>query len=224
VLTALRASLTEFGDPQLPVDVAAREAVLLVIAAKVRVAAGYGWDLVQPAVQAALTDRFSFHARGLGQSAYLSEVLATIQAVPGVDYADVTAFTGVSDSVTPAGLQGLAGTLSSPQEVVPASRARYDVTRYLVPGGPGGPGGPGRQHGRQRSGQHGGQRDGQTLSQVATANGISVADLLELNPWITDATLPPGTSVIVFRGIRPAQLVMLSPAAPDTLVLQEITP
>ena len=202
VLTALRASLAEFGDPQLPVDVAAREAVLLVIAANVRVTAGAGWDAVRPAVQAALTGRFSFAARDLGQPAYLSEVLATVHAVPGVDYADVTAFTGIPDSVTPADLQGLAGALSAPQEVVPASLARYDVTRYRVPAG---------------------QGRGQTLSQVAAANGSSVTDLLELNPWITGATIPPGSSVIVFRGIRPAQLVMLSAAAPDTLVLQEIT-
>jgi predicted phage baseplate assembly protein len=201
VLTALQASLVELGDPQLPVHVAPREAVLLVIAARVRVAAGYSWDIVQRAVQAALTDRFSFAARDLGQPAYQSEVLATIQAVPGTDYADVTAFTGVPGTVTPAGLQDLAGMLSPPREVVPARHARYDVTRYLVPAG------------------HGGQM----IGQIATANGISVADLLELNPWITDATLPPGTSVIVFRGIRPAQLVMLSAAAPDTLVLQEIT-
>jgi predicted phage baseplate assembly protein len=201
VLSALRASLAESGDPRLPVEVAAREAVLLVIAAKVRVVAGYSWDIVRLAVQAALAGRFSFAARHLGQPAYLSEVLATIQAVPGVDYADVAAFTGVPDSVTPAGLQGLAGTLSTPREVVRARLARYDVTRYVVPA------------------THGGQ----TLSQVAAANGISVAGLLELNPPITGATLRPGTSVIVFRGIRPAQLVMLSTAAPDTLALQEIT-
>jgi predicted phage baseplate assembly protein len=202
VLTALRASLAEFGDPQLPVAVAAREAVLLIIAAKVRVTAGDSWDSVQPAVQAALTDRFSFAARDLGQPAYLSEVLAAIHAAPGVDYADVTAFTGIPDSVTPSDLQGLAGAVSAPREVVQARLARYDVIRYLVPFG---------------------QGRGQTLSQVAAANGISVTDLLELNPWITGATIPPGTTVIVFRGIRPAQLVTLSAAAPDTLVLQEIT-
>jgi predicted phage baseplate assembly protein len=201
-LAALRASLAKFGDPQLPVDAAAREAVLLVIAAKVRVTTGDTWDVVQPAVQAALTERLSFAARDLGQPAYLSEVLAAIHAVPGVDYADVAAFTGIPDSVTPAGLQGLAGVLSTTQEVVQARLARYEVTSYLVPTG---------------------QGHGQTLSQVAAANGISVADLLELNPGITEATLPPGTSVIVFRGVRPAQLVMLSAAAPDTLVLQEIT-
>jgi predicted phage baseplate assembly protein len=201
VLTALRASLVEFGDPLIPVQVAAREAVLLVIAARIRVTAGYSWDIVQRAVRVALEDRFSFAARDIGQPAHRSEVLAAIQPVPGVDYADVTAFTGVPDSITPVGLQDLAGTLSPPREVVPARHARYDVTRYLVPAGQG----------------------GQTLGQIATAAGIGVADLLELNPWITDATLPPGTSVIVFRGIRPAQLVVLSAAAPDTLVLQEIT-
>ncbi|HTU76785.1 MAG TPA: putative baseplate assembly protein [Trebonia sp.] len=202
VLPALAASLVKLGDPQLPVQVAAREAVLLVIAARVRLTTGYRWDIVQAVVRAALASRFSFAARQLGQPAYRSEVLATISAVPGVDYADVDVFTGVPDSVTPAGLQGLAGTLSGPREVVRARLASYDETRYLVPAG---------------------HRSGQTLSQVAAANGISVADLLELNPWITGATLAPGTSVFVFRGIRPAQLVMLSAAAPDTLVLEEIT-
>jgi predicted phage baseplate assembly protein len=202
VLTALRGSLAEFGDPQLPVAVAAREAVLLIIAASVRVTTGVTWDAVQPAIRAALTERFSFAARDLGQPAYVSEVLATIHAVPGVDYADVTAFTGIPDSITPEGLQGIAGVLSSPQEVVQARLARHEVTSYLVPTA---------------------QRRGQTLSQVAAANGISVAELLGLNPWITGATLPPGTSVIVFRGVRPAQLVTLSAAAPDTFVLEEIT-
>jgi predicted phage baseplate assembly protein len=202
VLPALLASLVKLGDPQLPVQVAAREAVLLVIAARVRVTAGHGWESVQRSVREALARRFCFAARHLGQPAYRSEALAAIQAVPGVDYADVTAFAGLPDSVTPAALPGLAGTLSAPREVVRARLASYDVTRYVVPAG---------------------HRAGQALSQVAAASGISVANLLELNPWISGATLPPGTSVIVFRGIRPAQLVMLSAAAPDTLVLEEIT-
>ena len=195
----LLASLVAYGDPQLPVAVAVREAVLLLIAASVRVDTLHTWDLVEPQVRAALTASLGFDARDLGQPAYLSQVISTIQAVPGVDYVDVTTFTGVPDSETPAGLQGLAASLTAPAQVVPALPARFEVTHYVVPG-------PGAE----------------TLTKVAAVNGITVAELLALNPDLTDVTpLQPGGSVVVFRGIRPAQLVMLSAAVPETLILTE---
>jgi predicted phage baseplate assembly protein len=199
LLAGLRAALAAFGDPQLPVAVAVREAVLLLVAASVRVDAAHTWELVEPQVRAALTGRLGFGAREIGQPAYLSEVISTVQAVPGVDYVDVTAFTGVPGSATPAALQNLAAALATPLEVVPASLARFDVTRYTVtdPGG-------------------------ETLTGIAAANGITVAELLALNPDLTDVTpLPQGRSVVVFRGIRPAQLVMVSAAVPETLILTE---
>jgi predicted phage baseplate assembly protein len=195
----LLASLVAYGDSQLPVAVAVREAVLLLIAASVAVNPLYSWDLVEPQVRAALTTSLGFDARDLGQPAYLSQVISTVQAVPGVDYVDVTTFTGVSDSETPAGLQDLAATLTAPVQVVPALPARFEVTRYAVPG-------PGAE----------------TLTKVAAVNGITVAELLALNPDLTDVTpLQPGQSVVVFRGIRPTQLVMLSAAVPETLILTE---
>jgi predicted phage baseplate assembly protein len=198
LITDLLAALSAFGDPQLPVAVAIRQEVLLLIAASVRVDAVHRWDLVEPQVRAALTARFGFAARDLGQPAFLSEVISTIQGVPGVDYADVSAFAGLSDSVTPADLQNLAPSLS---EVVPAHTARFDVTRYTVQ-----------------------NPAGETLTAVAAANGITVAELLTLNPDITaTAPLLANRSVVVFRGIRPAQLVVLSPAVPETLILTEAT-
>jgi predicted phage baseplate assembly protein len=195
----LRAALVAYGDPQFPVAVAVRQAVLLLIVASVGVNPLYSWDLVEPQVRAALADRLGFTPRELGQPAYLSEVISAVQAVPGVDYVDVTTFTGVADSETPAGLQSLAGSLKAPADVVPALPARFDEKRYTVPG-----------------------PRPETLTMVAAANGITVAQLLALNPDLTDMTpLPPGRSVVVFRGIRPAQLVMLSAAVPETLILTE---
>jgi predicted phage baseplate assembly protein len=198
LITDLLASLSAFGDPQLPVAVAIRQEVLLLIAASVRVDAVHSWDLVEPQVRAALAARFGFAARDLARPAYLSEVISVIQGVPGVDYVDVTAFGGLSDSTTPADLQNLAPSLD---EVVPARPAHFDVTRYTVQ-----------------------NAAGETLTAVAAANGITVAELLSLNPDITDmAPLDANRSVVVFSGIRPAQLVVLSPAVPETLILTEAT-
>jgi len=199
IVLDLQAALVAYGDPQLPVAVAVRQAKLLVIAARVRVDALHTWELVEPQVQAALTGRLGFSARELGQPAYLSEVIATVQAVPGVDYVDVTTFAYVADSETPAELQDLAAALTAPADVIPALPARFDVTRYTV------------------TNSH-----GETLTSIAAANGITVAELLALNPDLTGVTtVDENRSVVVFRGIRPAQLVILSPDVPETLILTE---
>jgi predicted phage baseplate assembly protein len=201
IVTTLRATLARHGDAGLPAEVAVRELVLLVISAGVRVHPDHSWEIVEPAVRTALLDRLGFERRELGQPAYLSEVLATAQAVPGVDHVDVDVFAGVPGSITPAGIDRVAEDLTEPRPAVGARLATFDETSYEV------------------------RDEHETLTAIAAKHGISVAELLRLNPDITDvAPLEPGRSVVVFRGVRPAQLVLLSPAVPDTLILKETRP
>jgi hypothetical protein len=198
IVTSLRSSLATFGDPGLPVTVAIRESVLLLVAASIAVSPDYSFALVEPRVRAALLDRLGFAARELGQPAYLSEVVATAQRVPGVDHVDVDIFGGVPASLTPQGLERLLNTLRTPHSVVPARLATFEVSRYAV------------------------EQPEETLTAIAAKNGITVAELLALNPGIVDSQpVPGGTSLVVFRGVRPAQLVTLSAAVPDTLILKE---
>ncbi|MCO1577845.1 putative baseplate assembly protein [Crossiella sp. SN42] len=202
LVTTLRAAFAAHGDAGLPAEVAVREPVLLVIAANIRVHPEHSWDLVEPAVRAALLARLGFAGRELGQPAYLSEVLATAQAVPGVDHVDVDSFAGVPGSITPVGLQQLATDLARANASVPARLAQYTVDRYRV---------------EPASGET------ETLTAVCAKHGISLAELLRLNPDLTDASpLKRGRVVVVFRGVRPAQLVLLSPTLPDTLILKEV--
>ncbi|WP_433305763.1 putative baseplate assembly protein [Actinoplanes sp. CA-030573] len=126
LLTTLRAALTENGDTGLPVRVEPRHLTLLVISAGVRVLPAYDWNLVEPAVRAALLARFAFARRELGQPAYAGEVLACAQAVPGVDYVDLDVFQGIAE-LDGAALTGLAARLTPPpRPVVPAATARFD--------------------------------------------------------------------------------------------------
>ncbi|MGI5470422.1 putative baseplate assembly protein [Streptomyces sp. CA-132043] len=200
VLQALRSSLAEYGDAALPVRVDVRELVLLLLVAKVKVAPDHSWAAVEPRVRAALLRRLGYEGRELGQPARLSEVLATAQSVPGVDYVDVDAFTGVAASATPADLAGLADELTGPRTAVPARGATYDERTYRVT-----------------------DEKGESLSSVAGRNGISLAELLRLNPDITDTRpLAKGRSVYVFRGVRPAQLALFSPQVADTMILTEV--
>ncbi|MFJ1546108.1 putative baseplate assembly protein [Streptomyces sp. NPDC088246] len=204
LLRALRGSLTEYGDARLPVRVDVRELVLLLIAAKVKLAPDHTWEVVEPRLRQALLRRLGFEGRELGQPARLSEVLATAHSVPGVDYMDVDVFTGVSASAAVGAsaqeLTRLLGTPGEPRSTVPAPSATYDEKIHTV----------------RRKG-------GETLSEVCARHGVPLAELLRLNPDITDTRrLAEGRSVFVFRGIRPAQLVLLTPKAADTLILTEV--
>ncbi|MFJ5972398.1 putative baseplate assembly protein [Streptomyces sp. NPDC093060] len=199
-LRPLRGALTEYGDPNLPVRVDVRELVLLLIAAKVKLAPDHAWEYVEPRLRQALLLRLGYEGRELGRPARLSEVLATAHSVPGVDYVDVDVFTGVPASATPDRLTALLASPGTPRASVPAHPASYEERTHTV-------------------------RDphGETLSSVCARHGISLAELLRLNPDITDTRrLDVGRTVFVFRGIRPAQLTMLSARATDTLILTEV--
>jgi hypothetical protein len=199
-LRALRGALTEYGDLNLPVRVDPRELVLLLIAAKVKVAPDHAWEIVEPRLRQALLRRLGYDGQELGRPARLSDVLATAHSVPGVDYVDVDVFTGVPASATPEELTGILTDPGPPRAAVPAHPATYDEKIHTVRAA-----------------------DGETLSEICARYGVPLAELLRLNPDITDTRrLAKGRSVFVFRGIRPAQLALLSPKAADTLILTEV--
>ncbi|MFI2346419.1 putative baseplate assembly protein [Streptomyces sp. NPDC019443] len=150
-----------FGDPQLPVQLAVREQLALVVGGRVRVAPDYRWESVEPRVRTALLEAFGFERRELGQDALLSEALKVIQGVDGVDFVDIDTFTAVDETDLFASLardDGLYGLLRRRQRVI-TERARTDRC----------------------------------------------------------ATDPA-------RRVRPAQLAVLDPRIPDTLILTEHTP
>src|SRR5262249_5398087 len=93
-------SFQEFGEPNTPVAVMSRELMLLVISAGLKVLPGYQFDSVAGAARATLLDRFSFSRSELARPVFLSEVIATIQGVAGVEYVDVNAFEGISETDT----------------------------------------------------------------------------------------------------------------------------
>lgn len=163
----LVASLAVNGDPHLPVRVAPCQIALIVLAASVHIQPGYQWTDVSAAVRAALLSAYSYDSRSLGQAVVLSDIVATTQAVPGVDYAIVTGLTvtALSDpDSTVKTLEALAATLSAqppPSIAVPLA------------------------------------------APVRIKDGKSIPP-----PWV----------------INPAQVAILTPDVPDSLVLIQVTP
>lgn len=98
LLTNLRNAYRKFGDPALPVAISIRELKALVLQAKVVVDPDYELDRVEALIRGSLLDAFSFERSALGKSVYLSDAIAVIQHIRGVDWVDVDIFGGISES------------------------------------------------------------------------------------------------------------------------------
>ena len=92
-------ALRKYGDPSLPVRLDVRGLLALTLSAKVGLAPDFAWEAVEPRLRAALLDAFGFERRALAQNVHLSEIVACMQAVRGVAWADVDAF-GCFDEAT----------------------------------------------------------------------------------------------------------------------------
>lgn len=124
---SLVGALNRFGDPHVPVQVAVRERLVLVVGARVRVLPDYAWESVEPKVRMALRDRFGFDGRELGEDIPGSEVIATIQRVAGVDFVDLDALQANSEADLGKLLEMAGGDNGAPPPT-PAVRARIAVS------------------------------------------------------------------------------------------------
>jgi predicted phage baseplate assembly protein len=121
----LRRALRQYGDSHMPVQLALRGALALVISAKIRLLPDYLWEDVEQRVRKRLLDTFGFERRDMGQPTYLSQVISAIQAVEGVAYVDVDTFSGISENFTQADLDTLRNS-KAPEPAVRALLARLN--------------------------------------------------------------------------------------------------
>jgi predicted phage baseplate assembly protein len=127
----LLGALVELGDPSLPLQVALREAIFVFLGARVKVLPEYLWENVEPKLRAALLEAFGFERRALGQSLLLSEVVAVMQSVEGVDYVDVDLLEGVAESAA-ASPTVLAETLNAFAGRAPGERPKQRLAVRLA--------------------------------------------------------------------------------------------
>jgi predicted phage baseplate assembly protein len=90
--TNLLTALQHAGDPFVSLRVKSYRPAHFRFAGKVKVNPDYETDAVLAAIERALREQFSFGVRAFGQPVFLSEVIAAIQAVPGVVAVDVSKF------------------------------------------------------------------------------------------------------------------------------------
>ncbi|HEY9102443.1 putative baseplate assembly protein [Chitinimonas sp.] len=122
----LQIALRRFGDPSLPVRLAIRELLVLVLSANVRLKPDYLWEPVAAKIRAALLARFGFARQALGQSVSLGQVISLIQGVEGVAYVDVDTFTSTPENTTRSEGQANAANVPSglPKPYVPVYGAQ----------------------------------------------------------------------------------------------------
>ena len=88
----LLAALAKAGDPCVRLHVKSYRKALFRIAGSVKVAPDHLQEKVLAAVEQSLRKQFSFDARAFGQPVTLSEVIAVMQAAPGVMAVDLDKF------------------------------------------------------------------------------------------------------------------------------------
>lgn len=94
----LYAALHRFGDPHLPIQLAVRERLALVVSASVRIHPDYLWDALEPKIRAAMLDAFGFEKLELSDDLLLSNAIKVIQGMTGVTYVDVNVFDAISEA------------------------------------------------------------------------------------------------------------------------------
>ncbi|MGW4967764.1 putative baseplate assembly protein [Nonomuraea sp. NPDC004186] len=119
LLRGLLAACRRYGDPGVPVAAAPRTLWNVVLEANVWIDADRAPDLVGPQARAAVESAFGFDARALGRSLYLSEVVAELQRVPGVAFADVVRLGATLGTTAPE-----AAAVTGVAERIPARPAR----------------------------------------------------------------------------------------------------
>ncbi|MFI1506073.1 putative baseplate assembly protein [Streptomyces sp. NPDC020597] len=197
---ALCSALRRYGDPALPVRVEPCERVRLVVALGVRTADGHLPEKVEQRVREALVARLGFAGAYLGHPVYQSAVVAAAQAVPGVDFVDLDAFGGVAEGSGAADVARFAEHLTV-AAMVPALPAGLRPVRGPVPHG---------------GGADGGSSDPDRPDDVAHAPTV----VLHRPPVADPAGVGP--PAVPRLALRPAQLVLLDPAVPGTLILRRI--
>lgn len=203
LMGSLEQTLAAYGDPHLPVRVDVRRLLRLVLSAGLKVDADHLFDDVAARVRAGLLDSMGFRRAALGRPVYLSRVIASIQRTPGVDYVDVDTFGALSDVADPVRLLTEVTGLGAVAGVVPVHLARSVRRDYFVGKGPVG-------------------EEDDTLSAIALRYGLSLAELVSLNPALRDVALPDGSRVVVEDGICAAEVAYFDPKQPQTIVLRRI--
>jgi len=101
ILTTLQGSIAACSEPGVTLYPLPYAPLYFNLNATVQISPSYQVTLVQPAIEAALRQTFSFQARTFGQPVYLSEVIAAIQDVDGVVDVVVSIYNTSDPSQTP---------------------------------------------------------------------------------------------------------------------------
>ena len=99
VITKLEASLRTYGDPFVAFTIRPYRQAWFEIDGTVTIDPDHVTDAVMDAISADLEQRYAFEARAFGQPVALSEVIAAIQAVPGVVAVDLDRFARTGQSL-----------------------------------------------------------------------------------------------------------------------------
>jgi len=129
----LGAALHDYGDPSLPITLAVRERLVLVLSLQVKTQADCLWEVVEAAVRTALLGALGFDQVELAEDLLLSSVIAVAQAVAGVDSVEPEVFDTISEGDLVAGFSVNAASTLQHKPRIPVQPARLGPQQHLLP-------------------------------------------------------------------------------------------
>ncbi|MGA7180800.1 MAG: putative baseplate assembly protein [Thiobacillaceae bacterium] len=124
-------ALHRYGDPYLPITLAIRERLALVISASIRVDPDYQWETLEPKIRSAVLDAFGFDKVDLGQDLLLADAIKVMQGIPGVTYVDVDVFDTISEAGLLAGFDAAAASNLQLRDRILIEPGRYEQGQLL---------------------------------------------------------------------------------------------
>lgn len=119
-------ALHRYGDPYLPITLALRERLALVVSANIHVQPDYAWETLEPKVRSAMLAAFGFGKVEIGQDLLLADAIKTMQEVPGVAYVDVDVFDTISEADILAGFEAPAASKLGLRDRIPLEPGRFE--------------------------------------------------------------------------------------------------
>ena len=120
-----------YGDSSLPITLAVRERLALIISANVRIDSDYQWETLEPEIRSAVLETFSFDNADLGQDLLLTDAIRAIQAIAGVTYVDVDVFDTISEAGLLAGFDASAASGLRLRDRIDIQPARFELGQLL---------------------------------------------------------------------------------------------
>ena len=121
----------QIGDPEVTVNLHPHDNMLLFVSARVKIRPDHLWQVVESQIRQTMLNRFGYARADFDLNIHSSDVIATIQSMPGVVFVDLDAIVGVVDTGNQGGSSDLLESARTVEKIVVAGNRLCFLTPQI---------------------------------------------------------------------------------------------